>query len=254
MAFLKNKKILIFGVKNCFSIAWGIALSMYKQKAKLAFVYHNIKSKKKIMPLAKAVKSKIILQCDINSDDSIEKLFIKLFDIWGMFDGIVHSIAYVPKIQLNKDFIKISNRIDFLNAFETNTFSLIAIIKVAIKFLNKKSSILTLTYIGSIKFIPYYNIMGITKSALESSVRYLSVSLGKKNIRVNAISSGSIKTTASYIIKNFHKIISTDRNCSPLNRNISAQEIGNVAAFLCSDLSSGITGQVIYVDAGRNIM
>ncbi|VFP88243.1 Enoyl-[acyl-carrier-protein] reductase [NADH] FabI [Buchnera aphidicola (Cinara piceae)] len=254
MSFLKNKKILIFGVKNYFSIAWGIAISMYKQKAKLAFVYHNKKSKQKIIPLAKEVNSKIILQCDVNSDESIKKLFIKLFKIWGMFDGIIHSIAYVPRIQLNKDFIKTINRINFLNAIETNSFSLIAIIKEAEKFLNKKSSILTLTYIGAIKCIPYYNIMGITKAALESSVRYLSISMGKKNIRVNAISSGSIKTTASYVIKNFHKIMSTDRNYSPLNRNVTTKEIGNVAAFLCSDLSSGITGQVIYVDVGRNIM
>ncbi|VFP77749.1 enoyl-ACP reductase FabI [Buchnera aphidicola] len=254
MAFLKNKKILIFGIKNHFSIAWGIAIAMYKQKAKLAFTYHDIKSKKKIEYLAKKVHSKIILECDLNSDKSIKILFKNLYKVWNTFDGVVHSIAYVPRIQLNKNYVKIINRKDFLDAHELNSFSLVAIVKEAEIFLNNKSVILTLSYIGSIKYIPYYNIMGIVKASLEANVRCLSASLGRKNIRVNAISAGPIKTTSSYGIKNFHKILENNRNNSPLRANITTQEIGNVAAFLCSDLSSGITGQIIYVDHGNNIM
>ncbi|VFP85860.1 Enoyl-[acyl-carrier-protein] reductase [NADH] FabI [Buchnera aphidicola (Cinara pseudotaxifoliae)] len=254
MAFLKNKKILIFGIKNYFSIAWGIAVAMHKQKAKLAFAYHDVRSKKKIEYLAKQVRSEIILKCDLNSDNSIKKLFKNLHKIWGNFDGIVHSIAYVPQVQLNKNYVKIINRKDFLNAHELNSFSLVAIVKEAEIFLNDKSVILTLSYIGAIKYVPYYNIMGIAKASLEANVRYLSVSMGKKNIRVNAISSGPVKTVSAYRIKNFHKTIKKNKNNSPLRANVTTQEIGNVAAFLCSDLSSGITGQIIYVDNGNNIL
>ncbi|ABJ90639.1 enoyl-ACP reductase FabI [Buchnera aphidicola] len=254
MAFLKKKKILIFGIKNHFSIAWGIALAMYKQNAKLAFVYHSKKSKKNIKILAKKVKSKIILYCDINSDDSIQTLFKILFKKWGMFDGIVHSIANISKIQLTNDYIKVINRLDFLYAHEVNSFSLVAIIKASKNILNKNSSILTLSYIGAIKYIPYYNIMGIPKASLESNVRYLAVSLGKKNIKINAISSGPIKTVSSYGIKNFSKIFDISKNNSLFNKNVTIKEIGNVAAFLCSNLSLGITGQVIYVDYGLNII
>ncbi|VFP83659.1 enoyl-ACP reductase FabI [Buchnera aphidicola] len=253
MAFLKNKNILIFGVKNHFSIAWGIAMAMHKQKAKLAFVYHNIKSKKKIMLLAKKVQSKIILECDINSDQSINQLFKNLSKIWNTLDGIVHSVAYVPILQLNKNYIKVINRKNFLNAHETNSFSLVAIAQVAEKFLNSESAILTLSYIGAVRYIPYYNIMGVAKASLEANVRYLSASIGK-NIRVNAISAGPIKTTASYGIKNFKKIITISKDNSLLHKNITIQEIGDVAAFLCSNLSRGITGQVIYVDTGNNIV
>ncbi|VFP78162.1 Enoyl-[acyl-carrier-protein] reductase [NADH] FabI [Buchnera aphidicola (Cinara cuneomaculata)] len=253
MTFLKNKKILIFGVKNHFSIAWGIAIAMYKQEAKLAFVYHDIRSKKNVTLLAQKVQSNIILECDVTSDTSIVQLFKKLSKIWNKIDGIVHSIAYVPIIQLNKNYIKVINRKNFLDAHEINSFSLVAIVQVAKKFLNNKSAILTLSYIGAIRYIPYYNIMGIAKASLEANVRYLSASIGK-NIRVNAISAGPIKTTASYKIRNFHKIITISKNNSLLNKNITIQEIGDVAAFLCSDLSRGITGQIIYVDTGNNIV
>lgn len=254
MTFLKNKKILILGVRNHYSIAWGIATSMYQQKAILAFVYHQDKSKKKIIQLAHQVNSKIILKCDLNSDHSIKKLLKKLFKTWGFFDGIVHSIAYTSSIQLNFNYIDVINRIDFLKAHEINSFSLVALIKEARYFLNENSSIVTLSYIGSIKFIPYYNIMGVVKSSLESNVRYLAGSLGRKKIRINAISSGPVKTASSYRIKNFHKILTLCKKKSPLGKNITIQEIGNTAAFLCSDLSSGITGQIIYVDAGMSII
>ncbi|WP_075433782.1 enoyl-ACP reductase FabI [Buchnera aphidicola] len=253
MTFLTNKKILIFGIKNNFSIAYGIALSMYQQNANLAFVYHNKKSKKNIAQLASQVRSKIILYCDINSDNSINHLFKHLSELWGTFDGIVHSIAYTPTLQLHHDYLDIINRKDFLNAHETNSFSLVALVKAAKDFLNQNSSIVTISYIGAIKYVPYYNIMGIVKASLESNVRYLAFSMGKKKIRVNAISAGAIKTTSSYGIKSFYKILVSDKKKSPLNKTITSQEIGNVAAFLCSNLSSGITGQVIFVDAGINI-
>lgn len=253
MNILKKKKILICGITNIFSISWSIAKIMYQQGAELAFVYKNKKLKKRIKKLAKEVNSNIILQCNVNSDFEIKKLFSKLSKYWKNFDGIVHSIAYSSPEQLQHKYINVINRKDFLIAHEISSYSLLALVKESFSLLNKNSSILTLSYLGSIKCIPYYNVMGSAKASLEANVRYLSYYAGKKNIKVNAISSGPIKTTSSYIIKDFKKICLLYKKYSPLKRNITAKEIGNVATFLCSNLSSGITGQIIYVDAGFNI-
>ncbi|AEH39757.1 NADH-dependent enoyl-ACP reductase [Buchnera aphidicola (Cinara tujafilina)] len=252
MNFLK-KKILIVGITNIFSISWGIAKLMYKFGAELAFVYKRKKLKSRIENLAKKLNSTIVLQCNINSDFEIKNLSNKLQKYWKTFDGIVHSVAYTPLSQLKENYIHIANRQDFLDTQESCSFSLIALVKEFYPFLNENSSILTLSYLGSIKYVPCYNVIGPAKASLEANVRYLSYCVGKKNIRVNAISSGPIKTVSSYGIPYFKKIFSIYKNQSPLKKNTTVMEVGNVAAFLCSDLSSGITGQVIYVDSGFNI-
>lgn len=254
MGFLSNKKILITGLSNKFSIAYGIARSMYKQKAELAFTYQNKKIKKKLEKIAKQFNSDIILECDVNSDKSINNLFLELKKKWKKFDGFVHSIAYAQKNQLHGSYIETIDRKGFKIAHETSSYSFVALIKQCQKMLNNNSSILTLTYLGSNRVVPNYNIMGLAKASLESNVKYMANELGKNNIRVNAISSGPIKTLASSAIKNFKKMISYYKSITPIQRLVTTEEIGNCAAFLCSDLSSGITGEILHVDGGFNII
>lgn len=253
MGLLKNKKILIFGIKNKYSIAYGIAKSLYKQGAQLAFVYHKKKNKKKIENLVKKFNSNVILACNIEFDQDIKYLFQKISKIWKNFDGIVHSVAYGPLLLEKNKENPIIHRKAFLKTYEISSFSLLAITQEAKNFLNLNASIITLTYVGSIRYIPYYNVMGPAKAALESNIRYLSYCMGVKKIRVNAISSGPIKTVSSYKIPYFSKILKFSKELSPLKKNTTAKEVGNVVVFLCSNLSYGITGQVIYVDQGFNV-
>lgn len=253
MGILKNKRILITGLANKFSIAYGIAKSMYKQKAKLAFSYQNERLKNKIEKIAKKFESNIILECDVNSDNSIKKLFYNLKKKWPKFDGLVHSIAYAPKDQLNGDYVDLINRKSFNITHEISSYSFIALIKNCKNMLNKKSSIISLTYLGSEKVIPNYNIMGIAKASLEANIRYTANSLGPLDIRVNGISSGPIKTLASSAIKNFKNMLSHYKMLTPIRNTITTEDIGNCAAFLCSDLSNGITGEILHVDGGFHI-
>lgn len=253
MKLLNGKKILITGIINKRSIAYGIAKSMYAHNAKLAFTYFNKNIKKKIKTIAQEFNSNIVLYCNFLDDNNIKKLFFNLFKYWDNFDGFVHSIAYTPKIQFSKDYISVINRKDFNITHDITSYSLVAMVKECQKKLNKNSSIITLTYLGSKKAIPYYNLMGLAKASLEANVRYIANVIGQKGMRINAISSGPIKTISSYNIKNFKKILSYANNFSPIHRLVTLEEIGNTAVFLCSDLSSGITGQIIYVDGGLNI-
>lgn len=249
-----KKKILIFGLTNVFSISWGIAKVLHKYGAKLAFVCQNKKIKSRIKIFAKQLDSNIVLRCDVNSDIEIKNLSFKLKKYWKKFDGIIHAIAYTPVLQIKKDSLQAINRKDFLDTHETCSYSFIAIVKEFYPFLKSNSSIVTLSYVGAVKYIPYYNILGPAKASLEANVRYLAYCCGgKKKIRVNAISSGPVKTTSSYLIPQFKDIFSLYKNYSPLKKNTTIEEIGNVAAFLSSDLSSGITGQVLYVDSGFSI-
>ncbi|MCW5197679.1 enoyl-ACP reductase [Buchnera aphidicola] len=253
MKFLLNKKILVIGLHNKYSIAYGISKIIYKQGANLAFTYKNKKYKNKIKDIAKKFNSNIVLKCNMKKDSNIKNLFAKLKKIWLNFDGFIHSIAYLNKYSLKKKYIDSINLKDFNKSHHITSYSFSAIAKYCQFMLNKNSSLLTISYLGSKKFIPYYNFMGLAKASLESNVRYLACSLGPR-IRVNAISSGPIKTISSYGIKNFKKIYSINKNFSPIKRNVSITEIGNTAAFLISNLSSGITGQIIYVDGGFNIV
>lgn len=253
MGLLKGKKILITGVSSAKSIAFGIAKSMFHQKAELAFVCQNKKISNKIKYLAASMKSNIILSCDVSNDKNIQKLFLNLSKIWKKFDGLVHSIAYCPKEYLNEDFIHCTTRKAFRISHEISAYSFLGLVKTCRKMLNDSSSLLTLSYIGSQRVVPNYNVMGLAKASLEASVRYMAYTLGQNNIRVNAISCNPIKTASSYQIKNFNQINNFHRDSSLIKNSITAENIGNVASFLLSNLSSGITGSVIYVDNGCNI-
>lgn len=226
---------------------------MYKQGAVLGFVYHRKKKKKKIENLVSKFNPIFILQCDVNFDKELQLLFENISKFWKNFDGIVHSIAYAPYNQLRGKFIDVINREDFLKVHEVSSYSFTGIIQQAKKFLNPCASLLTLSYIGSIQYVPYYNIMGLAKASLESSVRYLAYSFKNTRIRVNAISPGPIKTLSSFNINRFTGLIKKNKIISPFHENITINEVGNVASFLCSNFSKGINGQIIYVDNGCNI-
>lgn len=250
MGFLKGKKILISGISNEKSISFGIAKAMFNQNAELGLICQNKKIINKVKILIPSVPSNLFFSCDVTDDNSIQKLFSNVRNVWKKFDGLVHSIAYCPRKQLSNDFINNINRIDFNTAHEISSYSFLAMIKACKNMLNKDSSVLTLTSIGSQKVISNYNLMGFAKASLESSVRYMASILGKNYIRVNAISCGPIRTSSSYVIKNFNQFKKNCKSCAFIQEDITSMEIGNIAAFLSSNLSKGITGSIIYVDHG----
>ena len=250
---LKNKKIIIFGLANKYSIAAGIAKSMHEQGAELAFAYQNERLLKNLRPIAEECNSNILIECDVSSDKSIENAFGELTKQWNTFDGLIHSIGYAPADQLEGNFVDVTNREGFKIAHDISSYSFTALAKAAKPFLNINSALLTLTYLGSIQTMPNYNVMGLAKASLEANTRFLAASLGENNIRVNAISAGPIKTLAASGVKNFRKMLNQHSKRAPLGRTVTAREVGNVASFLCSDLASGITGEITYVDAGFNI-
>lgn len=249
---LKNKKIVITGIANKFSIAYGIAKSMSINGAELAFLYQNERLLKKIKPLAEDLGVEILVECDVSSDASIEKAFQAIKSKWGNIDGLVHSIGFAPTDQLEGDFTEVTTREGFQIAHDISSYSFTALAKAALPILNEHSALLTLTYLGSIQSLPNYNVMGLAKASLEANTRFLAASLGKKGIRVNAISAGPIKTLAASGVKNFRSMLSEYAERAPLGRAVTTEEVGNVATFLCSDLASGITGEITYVDAGFN--
>ena len=250
---LKNKKILITGVANKYSIAAGIANSMFREGAELAFTFQNERLLKNIKPIAEACGSDILVECDVSDDDSIKNAFSSLKKKWNTFDGLVHSIGYAPSDQLEGDFVDVTTREGFKIAHDISSYSFTAMAKEAKSMLNDNSALLTLTYLGSIQTMPNYNVMGLAKASLEANTRFLAASLGSNNIRVNAISAGPIKTLAASGVKNFRKMLNQHSQRAPLGRTVTSEEVGNTAAFLCSDYASGITGEITYVDAGFNI-
>jgi len=250
---LKNKKILISGLANKYSIAAGIANSMHREGAELAFTYQNERLLRNLKPIAENCNSKILLECDVSNDQSIETAFVELGKIWPNFDGFVHSIGFAPADQLEGNFVDVTTREGFKIAHDISSYSFTAMAKAAKPMLNDGSALLTLTYLGSIKTVPNYNVMGLAKASLEANTRFLAASMGKDNVRVNAISAGPIKTLAASGVKNFKKMLSEHSKIAPLGRTVTTEEVGNVASFLCSDYASGITGEITYVDAGFNI-
>lgn len=254
MKLLDNKKILITGVANHFSIGYGIAESMKKQGAKIILAYQNDKLKKRVIKCAKQLEINHVVPCDVSKDESIKELFVEIQNIWGKFDGFVHSIGFAPSDQLSGDYLNNINRKGFQIAHDISSYSFVALAKEFQPIMNQNSAIITISYIGSNIVIPNYNVMGLAKASLEANVKYMANSMGKNNIRVNAISAGPVKTLASSGIKNFRDMIKKYKEIVPLHRLITIKEIGNVASFLCSDFSSGITGQIIYVDGGFNII
>ena len=226
---------------------------MHREGAELAFTYQSERLLKNLKPIADACNSDILIECDVSSDESIKESFKDLKKRWTNFDGFVHSIGYAPADQLEGNFVDVTTREGFKVAHDISSYSFTAMAKEAKPMLNENSALLTLTYLGSIQTMPNYNVMGLAKASLEANTRFLAASLGKNNVRVNAISAGPIKTLAASGVKNFRKMLSQHSNRAPLGRTVTSEEVGNVAAFLCSNYASGITGEITYVDAGFNI-
>jgi enoyl-[acyl-carrier protein] reductase I len=254
MGFLQGKRILIVGLISNKSIAAGIAEAMHREGAELAFTYQSARFEDRIKELASAWNSTLTIPCDVGSDQEIATMVERLGNDWGQIDGIVHSVAYAPADELSGPYHDVLSREGFRIAHDISSYSFGALAKASLPLLkDHNSSLLTLSYLGATRAIPRYNVMGLAKASLEANVRYLAASLGPIGIRVNGISAGPIKTLAASGIKGFKKMLSYNKEVSPLRKNIDAIEVGNVAAFLCSDLSSGITGEIIHVDAGYNI-
>jgi enoyl-[acyl-carrier protein] reductase I len=252
MIDLKGKVAVVFGLANKRSIAWGIAQKLSEAGATLAICYQNERLKKEADALIPELKDAKAYQCDVSVDAEIETLFATLKNTYGTLHTIVHAVAFAPSDAIKNDFL-LTTREDFRIAHDVSVYSLIAVSRAAVPLMTEGGSILTLTYYGSTKVFPNYNVMGVAKAALEATVRYLAASLGAKNIRVNAISAGPIKTLAARGIGDFSKILDAVTERAPLHRNVDQLEVGGAALFLSSDLASGITGEITYVDCGFNI-
>ena len=250
MGFLTGKKLLITGVLSNRSIAYGIARACHREGAELAFSYVGERFKDRITEFAADFGSKLIFDCDVGDDAQIDKLFADLSQHWPKFDGFVHSIGFAPREAIAGDFLEGLSRESFRIAHDISAYSFPAMAKAAQPMLNDKAALLTLTYLGSLRTIPNYNTMGLAKASLEASVRYLAEAMGSKGVRVNGISAGPIKTLAASGIKDFGKLLGTIANVSPLRRNVTIDDVGNVAAFMMSDLAAGVTAEITYVDGG----
>ncbi|HCM61745.1 MAG TPA: enoyl-ACP reductase FabI [Morganella sp. (in: Bacteria)] len=253
MGFMTGKRILITGVASKLSIAYGIAKAMHDQGAELAFTYQNDKLKTRVEEFAQSLDSSIILPCDVAEDESIDSLFTELAKVWPKFDGFVHSIGFAPADQLDGDYVDAVTREGFRIAHDISAYSFVAMAKACRSMLNPNSALLTLSYLGAERAIPNYNTMGLAKASLEANVRYMANAMGKETIRVNAVSAGPIRTLAASGIKDFRKMLSHCEAVTPLRRTVTTEDVGNAAAFLCSDLAGGITGEVLHVDGGFSI-
>ena len=256
MGFLVGKKLLITGVLSNRSIAYGIARACHAQGAELAFSYVGERFKERITDFAAEFDSKLIFDCDVGDDVQIERLFADLSHTWPTFDGFVHSIGFAPREAIAGNLLDGLSREAFKTALDISAYSFPGMAKAALPYLNDKSALLTLSYLGAERIIPHYNTMGLAKAALESSVRYLAEAVGRlpdgRSIRVNGLSAGPIKTLAASGIKDFGKLLSLVAAASPLRRNVTIEDVGNVAAFMMSDLASGMTAEVTYVDGGHS--
>lgn len=253
MRILEGKKALILGIANDKSIAYGIAKIFHENGAILGFNYLDERIEKRVRPIAQEFGVDIVAKCDVSKDEDIENLFGIVKEKWGSVDIIVHSIAYANKEYLKDTYYKV-DRQSFLQAMDISVYSFTAIARQFLPILSENASLLTLSYYGAQKVIYNYNLMGVAKAALETSVKYLARDFGEKGIRVNCISAGPIKTLAAMGIADFGDIQKVAAERAPLKRTVSIQEVGKAALFLCSDLASGITGEVLYVDAGYNII
>ncbi len=253
MGFLANKRILITGMLSSRSIAYGVAQAMRREGAELAFTYQGERILERVRALAQEFDSELLFPCDVASDAEINQLFTDLGQHWDKFDGFVHAIAYAPREALAGEFLDGFSREAFHMAHDISAYSFPAMAKAALPMLEgRNAALLTLSYLGAVRTMPHYNVMGLAKASLEASVRYLAMNLGNRGIRVNGISAGPIKTLAAAGIADFSKLLGYNAMHAPLKRNVTIQEVGNTAAFLCSDLASGITGEITYVDGGFN--
>jgi len=255
MGFLAGKRALIVGLASNRSIAYGIAKAMREQGADLAFNYQNEKLEGRAKKMAAELGSEIVMPMDVSEDRAIATFFNDLSKIWDGFDILVHSVAYAPADQLDGQFIDCVSREGFRVAHDISSYSLAALAQAARPMMaNRNGSIVTLSYLGAVRALPSYNVMGLAKASLEANVRFLAFDLGPEGTRVNAISAGPIKTLAAAGVKGMRQMLHKVAEASPLRRNVSTADVGNTAAFLCSDLAAGITGQVVYVDSGYNIV
>ena len=253
MSFLAGKRILILGVASKLSIASGIAAAMHREGAELAFTYQNEKLKARVIGFAEQWGSDLVFPCDVTSDQQIEDLFSGLSEKWDGLDGIVHCLAFAPGNELDGNYVDITTREGFLTAHEISSYSFVALAKAGKELMTgRNGSLLTLSYLGAMRTLPNYNVMGLAKASLEANVRYMASSLGPEGTRVNAISAGPIRTLAASGIKSFRKMLDYNARQTPLRRNVTIDEVGNAGAFLCSDLASGISGEILYVDGGFN--
>ncbi|MGB5304891.1 MAG: enoyl-ACP reductase [Gammaproteobacteria bacterium] len=253
MGFMTGKRALIVGLASNRSIAWGIAQAMQREGAELAFSYPNEKMGVRVTKMAAECGSDIVLPCDVSSDAQIDALLAGLGERWDGLDIIVHSVAFAPADQLAGDYLDCVTREGFNIAHEISSYSFAALAKAGRPLMQgRNGALLTLSYLGAVQSIPNYNVMGLAKASLEANVRYLAQSLGPEGIRVNAISAGPIRTLAAAGISNFRKLLETFAGTAPLRRNVTIEDVGNAAAFLCSDLAAGITGEITYVDGGYN--
>lgn len=252
MGFLTGKKLLITGLISNRSIAYGVAKACHDQGAELAFSYVGERFKDRISEFAAEFNSKLVFDCDVGSDEQIDRMFADLATHWPQFDGFVHSIGFAPRDAIAGDFLDGLTRENFRIAHDISAYSFPAMAKAALPLLSPTAALLTMTYLGANRTIPHYNTMGLAKASLEASVRYLAENLGPRGVRVNAISAGPIKTLAASGIKDFGKLLSMGAAAAPLRRNVTIHEVGNVAAFMLSDLAAGMTAEITYVDGGFN--
>lgn len=255
MGFLANKKALIVGVASNRSIAYGVAKAMHREGAELAFTYQGDKLAKRVTGFAEEFGSDIVLPMDVASDDDIANTFAELGKRWDGLDCIIHSVGFAPRDQLEGSYIDAVTREGFQIAHDISSYSLAALAKAGRPMMQgRNASIVTMSYLGAVKTVPHYNVMGIAKASLEANVRYLADSMGPEGVRVNAVSAGPIRTLAASGISGFRDMLNEAEGKTPLRRNVTIDEVGNATAFLCSDLASGITGDVLYVDSGYHIV
>ncbi len=254
MGFLEGKRALIVGLASNRSIAWGIAQAMHREGAELAFTYQNEKLRERVEKMAGELDSELTMPCDVASDEEIDRVFDRLGEEWDGLDAIVHSVAFAPREQLEADYLGKLTREGFRIAHEISSYSFAGLAKSGRDMMRgRNGALLALTYLGAVRAVPNYNVMGLAKASLEANVRYTARDLGPDGIRANALSAGPIRTLAASGISDFRKLLEYNERMAPLRRNVTIEEVGNAAAFLCSDLASGITGQVLYVDGGFNI-
>ncbi|MGZ8217062.1 enoyl-ACP reductase FabI [Methylomagnum sp.] len=255
MGFMQNKRALIVGVASNRSIAYGIAEAMAREGAEIALTYQNDKLKERVEKLAAELGAKIVLPCDVVSDEQIDTMFAELGKHWDGLDVIVHSVAFAPREALEGDYLNAVTRDNFRIAHDVSSYSFAALAKGGRALMaGRGGSLLTLSYLGAERAIVNYNVMGVAKASLEANVRYMACALGPEGIRVNAVSAGPIRTLAASGIANFREMLAKGSEAAPLRKNVTIEEVGNAAAFLCSDLASGITGEILYVDGGYNIV
>ena len=255
MGLLDGKRALIVGVASNKSIAWGIAEAMHREGAELAFTYQNERLRSRVEDFAGQCGSELTAPCDVGSDEEINKVFSYLGSHWDGLDIVVHSVAFAERDELKGEYLDSVTRDGFRLAHEISSYSFAALGKAARPMMQgRNGALLTLSYLGAVRTLPSYNIMGLAKASLEANVRYMAESLGPEGIRVNAISAGPIRTLAASGVKDLKKFLSYVETTAPLRRNVTIEEVGNVGAFLCSDMASAVTGEVTYVDCGFNIM